>query len=98
MAKPPSTPTVAEATFAPFKWFINTAVALLLLWLVHAGLHVAYTRYVQIEPIGHIQDEINKLIPANDPMGLAHQLADRSAHIVLEQLQLQRLIPNSLSA
>lgn len=98
MAKPPSTPTVAEATFAPFKWFTNTAVALLLLWLVHAGLHVAYTRHMQIEPAGHIQAELDRLIPANDPMGLAHQMANQSANLVLDQFKLQRLIPQSPSA
>ena len=94
MADSPVQPTVADATFAPFRLAWRLAGALLLMWFTHAALQIAYVHLQKVEPSQHLQGQLDYYIPRSDPAGLAAQMADRTGDLLVHRLHVQRLLPS----
>ncbi len=59
MATGPASPTVAEATFAPFRTAWRIAMVLLLLWVLSVASNIAWVRYNQLDPVEHMSELID---------------------------------------
>ncbi len=92
MASERNEPTVTQTTFAPFKTAWRLSLAVVLLWFVHMSCHAVWVRLQQTDAREHVQGQIDYYIPRSDPTGLAANMANGAADLMVA-MGLTRLIP-----
>lgn len=92
MASDPRQPTVADATFAPFRLTLRVSASLVLLWLVSISAQIAYIHLHKLDGVAHIERQISYYTDTADSTGLANRMATVTYEWAFERLRLHVIL------
>lgn len=82
--------TVAEATFAPFRFSFRLCVALVLLWASSVAMQIAYIHWNHVQPDEHMTELIDFYVAKSPAKGFVESAATTAHWIVFEATEAQR--------
>lgn len=94
MPSKPNENSVAEATFAPFRLAWRLLSATVLLWFVSCVSQIAYIHWRHIDPVTHIQDQLEYYTGETPSHGLAVQMGNVTFEHLIDRWKLHRWKPN----